>query len=140
MAGYSSLSVDVQNLIMYQSTMLIKILLLILLIGSCYYYIQKFKASEQSVFPLAIYFKKLLNLVSYVVLWCTPLFIYLLTPTVSLDVFTQVVTLFYSILLFAFFVVTIIGMIFYGLGFFSDLLGFDNKITKKVEEYTYEKQ
>lgn len=139
MAGYSSLSTEMQNLILYQSTMFIKIILLIMLIGGCYYYIQKFKASEQSVFPLATYFRKLLNVISYVVLWCTPLFIYLLTPTVSLDVFTQVVTLFYSILLFAFFFVTIVGIIFYGLGFFSDLLGFQSKITKKVEEYTYEK-
>jgi len=139
MAGYSSLSVDVQNLILYQSTTFIKMLLLIFLIVGCYYYTRSFKNSQKSVFPLAIYFKKLLNLVSNVVLWASPLLIFLLSPEVPLDVFTQIVVMFYSLVLFGFFIVTIIGMIFYGLGFFSDLLGFDNAITKKVEEYTYEK-
>jgi len=142
MAGYESLSVEMQNILLYQATFLIKIILLIFLISICYFYTRQFKKSQKSVFPLAGTFRHILNLVSYVVLWCSPLFILFLSPTVSLDLFIKVLTLFYTLVLFGFFIVTTIGIMYYGIGFFSDLLGFDKQysdVTKEVTNSTYGK-
>jgi len=136
--SYSSLSTEMQNIVMTNFEFFGKFALIVGLFVSCFIFVSNFNKREKSPYFAVRYIKGIMFICSKVFMFMFPLTIFLMYPQVSIDTILIILVSAYSVM-FAIlgFVIIPINVLLFGSAFISDFLDIPLK-GKEVRKDVYQ--
>lgn len=133
--SYANLPQAMQDLVLVNTEMFLKIFFLFVMFASCFFYIKTFKPRQNSPYLGVRVLRGLLYYSAYAYMFMSPLTAFLLYPEVSIEIVMQIVLMVYTILIFVIGMIVMVNLPFYGAHFLFDMLGIDNDFNKMNKNF-----